>query len=609
MFEIHNSYPKIHSSYRGFSLVEIVLAIAIFMILAVVGVTTILQSFSVSKLSEEQIKADFYAQEGIEAVRSIKNRGWGGLTPGSYGLQSDSGNWVLSGVSDTKDKYTRQIEISEVERNINGDIMESGGTVDADTLKITSNVNWNFSGTRDDTVSYFTYMTNFQKTKEGILIYGDGTNIPKWRNYSNISNSFDREAGMAESLSGLNFVVRTSPLQREAVAGIVNGSGELQVFCYGENGWDWQWTQSVGGNASTRRFDISYETNSGDVLVVFNDNDSNRLGYRTKSGSNGCGGANWSNALIYSPLRTNGVIHWIKMAWDKRSSSDLITVIWADANSDLSTAVWSGTAFSNEPSAVTESSLEVVSTALDVDCFDIEYESVSGGIMLVWANSAGNNGTNGVRYRTCAGGTASCTWGAVETPPMFSDDAHNLDISGNPLSNEIVFASVGYAGCDMQVGYWNGSSWSNSANIDTSVVRPNIGTRLVATGWLNNGSYARSVVVYHDATNNACNFTNGDRDVDWYVGNSGSFSKQTDFSPSPLFANPQKWYQIYTDPINSDRFMLVVSDSANDLFEKRLVMTSALAFSWTNSDGGTALETDLGWSTSVPFGFGYWRNP
>ena len=598
---------NIHYSKNGFSLVEIVLAIAIFMILAVVGITTILQSFSVNKLSSEQLFADLYAQEGIEAIRSIKNRGWSNLAVGTYGLSSSTGVWAFSGNEDSRDKYTRQIIVSGVQRDVNGNIVASGGVIDVDTLKIDSEVNWNFSGPRNDTVKHSTFLTNFKKTKEGILFYG-GAVSPKWRNYSNTSDSFDSEKIFSETVSGRNYAIRSSPVKMEAVAGVVTSGGELRVYCY-DGSWNLEWTQNVGGNGATRRFDIAYETNSGDVAVFYNNNNTDQIGYRTKPGTSVCGASNWSSASSYDPLRTTGIIHWIKAGWDRRSSSNLVGVSWADANSDLSTAVWSGTAFDNEPSAVTESSLEVVSTAQDIDCFDIEYQSLSGDIMLVWANSAGANGTNGVRYRTCNGGTSSCTWGTVTTPPAFSDDAHNLDISGNPLSNEIVFASVGYAGCDMQVGYWNGSSWSNSANIDTSVVRPNIGTRLVATGWLNNGSYARSVVVYHDATNNACNFTNGDRDVDWYVGNSGSFSKQTDFSPSPLFANPQKWYQIYTDPINSDRFMLVVSDSANDLFEKRLVMTSAPAFSWTNSDGGSALETDLGQNISNPFGFAYFRFP
>ncbi len=595
------------NSDSAFSLVEVILAIAIFMILAVSGVTTVLHSFSVNKLGEEYTNAVLYAQEGLEAVRSIKNRSWGSLASGTYGLTSSGGSWAFLGTSDIKDKYTRQVVISDVERDGEGNIVENGGVTDPDTLRAVSSVTWNFSGTRDDTVSYDLYLTNFRKTKEGILLYSDGSNIPKWRNYSDLSDSFDGEADLPVSVSGLNFILRSSPDKREAVAGIVSANGELNIFCYDGSVWSWQWAQNVGGNGSTKRFDISYETSSGDAVVVYNNNNSNQIGYRTKSSLLSCGESNWSGGLTYSPLRTSGVIHWLKAAWDRRTASDLFVVIWADANSDLSAAVWSGTSFVNEPSNTSETSLEVVSSSQDVDDFDVEFESLSGDIMVVWANSAGSNGSNGVRYRTCTGGTQSCTWGSVATPPTFADDAHNLDISSNPLTDEIVFASVGYAGCDMQIGYWNGSAWTNRANVDSSVVRPSAGTRLLSTGWTVSGSIARSIIAYHDATNNACSTNNGARNIGWYTGNSATFSQQSDFAPTPLFTDPQSWYEIHTDPIYTDRLILFITDSSSDLFAKKLFMTPAPVFSWSDSDGGTALETDLSQTSPNPFGFAYWR--
>jgi len=224
---------NIHYSKNGFSLVEIVLAIAIFMILAVVGITT---SFSVNKLSSEQLFADLYAQEGIEAIRSIKNRGWSNLAVGTYGLSSSTGVWAFSGNEDSRDKYTRQIIVSGVQRDVNGNIVASGGVIDVDTLKIDSEVNWNFSGPRNDTVKHSTFLTNFKKTKEGILFYG-GAVSPKWRNYSNTSDSFDSEKIFSETVSGRNYAIRSSPVKMEAVAGVVTSGGELRVYCY-DGSWN-----------------------------------------------------------------------------------------------------------------------------------------------------------------------------------------------------------------------------------------------------------------------------------------------------------------------------------------------------------------------------------
>ncbi len=608
----HNSLFIIHDSIQGFSLVEVILALAIFVILAVTGITTILQSFSVNKLGEEQTNADLYAQEGLEAVRSIKDQGWSNLSAGNKVLSTTGGKWSFNGATDTKDKYSRQINISSVNRDLNGNIVESGGNIDVDTLKVTSTVSWNFSGPRNDTVSYSTYLTNFRKpintNGDALILYPDGTGTPKWRTFDGSAGMFGNKADVLVGETGRNFIIRTSPTKREAIAGYVGSTGNLRVLCFDGTSWSEEWTQSVGGAGTTRRFDISYETNSGDAVVFYNNNNTNQLGYRVKSGATSCGSANWSANATYTP-KTTGIIHWIKIAWDRRPSSDLIAVIWADANSDLSAAIWNGSNIVNEPGVVSETSLEVVSASQDVDDFDVEYESISGNVMVVWANSAGSNGTNGVRYRLCTNGSATCSWGNVVTPPTWKDDATNLDISANPDSNEMVFASIGNSGCDLQVGYWNGNGWTNNINTDVSAVSPTAGTGLARTGWLISGGITRSVVVYNDATSNTCGTSNGTQNIGWYVGNGGTFTVQGDWTPAPLFANPQKWYDIQTDPKNKERFVFTLSDGANDLHSKYLMMNATPVFTWSNTEGGNALEINLPQVISGPFSFAWWRNP
>ncbi|MGB9743192.1 MAG: hypothetical protein ACPLW9_00520 [Minisyncoccales bacterium] len=434
---------------------------------------------------------------------------------------------------------------------------------------------------------------------DGLILYGiSGNTTPQWRTYNGGTNSFGAETGTVSGATGLNFVVRTSPTKQEAIAGYVNSSGVLQVMCYDGTSWTNEWSVTVGGTGTTRRFDIAYETNSGDVMVLYSTNaaTTNELAYRTKAGSTGCGTANWSAATNLDPIRTSGVVQWVEMAWDRRSTSNLITAIWADANADLSAMVWSGTAWGNEPSAALETSLELATT--QPDDFEVEYESVSGDVMVIWANSVGANGTNGVRYATCTGGTSTCTWSAVQTPPTWADDATNMDLAANPNTDEMVFASIGNAGSDLQIGYWSGSAWTNTANLDPTAATPLAGTKLVACGWLTSGATKRSVCTYNDsaATN-----------VGWIVGNGGTFTIQTDFTPTPAFGNPQKWYDIQTDPFNKDRLIFTLSDVNNDLFAKRLIMNATPTFTWTNADGGAALQANLPAAIAQPFSFAYWR--
>jgi hypothetical protein len=259
--------------------------------------------------------------------------------------------------------------------------------------------------------------------------------------------------------------------------------------------------------------------------------------------------------------------------------------------------IWSGSAWGNEPSAATETNLEVVSVAQDVEDFDLAYESLSGDLMLVWADAAGSGTVNGVRYRMCTGGTATCTWGAVTTPPTFTDDATNLSIASNPLTDEIVFASVGDAAGDLQLGYWNGSTWTNTAKADTSCTIPNTSTRKVATGWLISGATTRSVVVYDDLAATTIN---------WFTGNAGVFTKQADFVPTPSLAQNQGYFDFQSNPLSRDQLMLTISDSADTLWAKRLVMSSSGLFTWTNSDGGP-IEPNLPQNLNKPFAFGFWQ--
>src|SRR3990172_4718497 len=434
---------------------------------------------------------------------------------------------------------------------------------------------------------------------DGLIVYEDTTTTPQWRDYTNSSNVFGAEANTVAGAIGRNFVIRTSPTKKEAIAAYTNRTGTLYVMCYDGTAWTNEWNVAVGGTATARRFDVVYETATGDAMVLYSTNTgtNNELAYRTKPGATGCATANWAAATNLSAAGTDGIVWWVKLAWDRRSGSNLIAAIWADAASDLSARVWSGAAWGNEPGAALETALEVQTNPQDVDDFDVEYESLSGDVMVVWANSAGANGTNGVRYAACTGGTSSCAWSGVITPPTWSDDATNLDISANPDTDEIVFASIGNSGGDLQVGYWSGSAWTNTANDDTLSQAPFAGTQFVATGWLISGATARSVIVYYDS---------GATNIGWIVGDGGGFTTQADWVITPNFG-AQRWYNIVTDPINKDRLMFMTSDSNNDFFAKRLVMDATPAFTWSDADGGVAIEASLAQATVSPYSFDYWR--
>lgn len=436
---------------------------------------------------------------------------------------------------------------------------------------------------------------------DGLLVYSFNAlrNKTHLRTYTNSSDSFSASSSLDSADVGRSKKMATSPIAQEAI--LVNGSssapGAITVSCFNGTSWSFEWsTSSVTQNSIG--FDVVYEASSGDAMVLYSTNvgTTTELEYKTKSGATGCGTANWSQPIKLDPIRTSGIINWLKLGSDKRTTSTLITAVWLDSNKDVSSMVWSGTSWGNEPSETLELSMETISS-IAAPSFDIEYESKSGDVMVVWANSSGADGINGAYYATCTGGTSTCSWSSTSTINNLLDDASHLDLSANPDSDELVFASIGDAGSDLQAAYWSGSAWTGTANLDDSARVPNSSRQTVATGWLVSGSVSRSIIVYADTT--YASTTN------WAVGNGSSFEIQTDFVPSIIFGSPD-WLDIQTDPINKDNLMLVLNDSNSDLFAKRLVMDSTPTFTWTNSDGGR-LETSLATNTKRPFSFAYWN--
>jgi Tfp pilus assembly protein PilV len=134
---------------RGSSLMEILLAVAIF----VLGMTTIatihLESSANYRLGSERAKANRLAVEGLEAARAIRDASWGSITAGTKGLAISGNAWSFSGTSDTQDGYTRSVQIS---------------AADADSWYVTSTVMWNFRSGQTATSTYTTLLTNWHET-------------------------------------------------------------------------------------------------------------------------------------------------------------------------------------------------------------------------------------------------------------------------------------------------------------------------------------------------------------------------------------------------------------------------------------------------------------
>ena len=209
-------------SCNGFSVVEVILAAALFVIISAGVVGVVLQGLQGNLTGKEQTVATQYATEGLEAMRSIRNQNFALLV--NYvgtGIVKSAGVWTLSGSNNIFDQYTRVLKVEDVRRDGSGNIVAAGGTIDTRTKKVTSTVSWNVSGTRNNSVEQSIYLTDWKK---GIL--GDWT-APSQQAQVDLSGSND---GIDIAVSG-NYVylIRTGASPNFIVFNVSNPASPTQV--------------------------------------------------------------------------------------------------------------------------------------------------------------------------------------------------------------------------------------------------------------------------------------------------------------------------------------------------------------------------------------------
>lgn len=115
------------NTQTGFSVVEVLLAVTVFGMLVTALVGAIIYARSSTATAGNRARAAAIAEEGLEAVRTIRDANFATLADGTYGLAQSANQWVFSGTQDTTDVYTRQI------------IVTSAGT---NRKNVTSRVSW-----------------------------------------------------------------------------------------------------------------------------------------------------------------------------------------------------------------------------------------------------------------------------------------------------------------------------------------------------------------------------------------------------------------------------------------------------------------------------------
>lgn len=153
----------------GFGLLEIVVASAIVGVSIFALSTAAVLSEKLQSQSADKIRANFLAEEGIEVARFLRDKSWNtnlaNLSQGTNYYINFSTTTSQWNISQSLEPYIvsifeRKILVDPVYRDLNDNIVSSGGAEDLDSKKITAVVSWKERGDATSTVSISTYLSD-----------------------------------------------------------------------------------------------------------------------------------------------------------------------------------------------------------------------------------------------------------------------------------------------------------------------------------------------------------------------------------------------------------------------------------------------------------------
>lgn len=405
-----------------------------FLVVAVVGV--IIYGTNSTATAGDRVRAQLLAEEGVEAVRNMRDDAFANLENGTYGLVQTDGVWSLSSTPDVTEIFTRQVVIS---------------TVDANRKDVTVTVSWPQGGiTAQATAStrindWLASIATPGLNGPTIMAYSKTTAQPFYRLWN--GSVWGNESAALSVVGTINhIVVKSSKTRNETILGVQTSTGAIYMQIW--NGTSWGNLTLLGsGSTETRSFDIAYERNSGRALMVFTPSTgSPDFAYRTWNG------LTLSSARTITAPPTTGAINWIDIKQNPITTSDEVGLILLDANSDVYGMTWTGGAWRTMGATTAWDTTAATATKKTIA---IAYEQTSGEALFAWGDAA--SGTH--NFRTWNGTTLSAT--TALTIPAAAGVAEWLQLAARPNSNEIMLGSQD-AGLNLNTRKWSGTAWDTA---------------------------------------------------------------------------------------------------------------------------------------------------
>jgi type II secretory pathway pseudopilin PulG len=151
---------------QGQSIVEVVIAMTILSIIMAAISSLALSGHYLLIRSSQFIQAQALANEGLEAIRAIRQQGWNNLAYNQSAVAASGGEWVLAGegTSENIGLYTRTIKLLPIYRDSTNRIASStdpGAVLDPDSREVQVAVSWEIRPGVRNTLLTAAYLTDF----------------------------------------------------------------------------------------------------------------------------------------------------------------------------------------------------------------------------------------------------------------------------------------------------------------------------------------------------------------------------------------------------------------------------------------------------------------
>ncbi|MGD8992591.1 MAG: hypothetical protein PVI00_14135, partial [Desulfobacterales bacterium] len=356
--------------------------------------------------------------------------------------------------------------------------------------------------------------------------YGSSTNsLPRYRRLigAQWTDPADIPTGATPSVHWTE--LEGCPIRKEIVAGVLDSNDDIKLAVWDGTSWGNSHTLTANAEMNYKCFDIAYESQSGNALVVGRYDGTTTVRYNVWDGTA------WLSASAQPAFNlASGALRLVTMASCPGNDDILIaTVSW---NNELQLFRWNGAAFTD---------LGVIEGSTDTDKHGIAgivYEQQSGDALILWA------ARGAIRYRVWNG----VALGPENTISGFGD-VFVLRAAADPASDTIVLAGVDKF-YDITVAVWDGDAWIDSREVETSC-----GSRAVQAldvTWEASGEDA--LVVWQPSSSAF---------VRYIIWEKGTALADGTVAQGPVFQNP---WLVRLHPISkSEKIILLVEDYSNDL--------------------------------------------